>query len=90
MISVENLWFVEPNEAAKAVLVEKLGNCNFADNAEQLLSKCQRVVLAVKPQVLLNVGSDWKPAITSKHLIVSIAAGISLVPWPGRSRASTL
>lgn len=48
-----------------------------ADNRE-LVRECEIVVLAVKPQVLANVLAEVKPEVTPSHLVISIAAGVTL------------
>ena len=47
-------------------------------NPQELFEKCSRVILAVKPQTLLEIASSLEAKITPEHLLVSIAAGISL------------
>ena len=60
----------------------------FTDNSE-LVEKCDIVVLAVKPQVLLAVCKDIKDSLNDNTLIVSIAAGIrshDIDRWLGLGR----
>jgi pyrroline-5-carboxylate reductase len=44
----------------------------------QVLANCDVLILAVKPQVMDLVLAELKPAIRESHLIVSIAAGVTL------------
>lgn len=44
----------------------------------EVLESADIVFLAVKPQQMRDVLADIKPAIDSRHLIISIAAGVSL------------
>jgi pyrroline-5-carboxylate reductase len=44
----------------------------------QVISACDVLVLAVKPQVMSAVLAEVKPAIRPSHLVVSIAAGVTL------------
>jgi len=53
------------------------GVAALEDNAE-VARRSRIVVLAVKPQVMLDVLGTIRPAIGPKHLVVSIAAGIPL------------
>jgi pyrroline-5-carboxylate reductase len=46
--------------------------------ATAVLADSNLVFLAVKPQQMATVLAELKPALTSNHLLVSIAAGISL------------
>jgi pyrroline-5-carboxylate reductase len=50
-----------------------VGNSNTA-----LLSQCDVIVLAVKPQIIPKVLDEIGPHIKPQHLVVSIAAGITL------------
>lgn len=45
---------------------------------EELCRHCNLLFLAVKPQVMPEVLRSIGPVITSKHLVISIAAGISI------------
>lgn len=49
-----------------------------ADSNRRLIGDCQTVVLAVKPQNIRDVLGEIKEEATSEHLIISIAAGITL------------
>lgn len=58
---------------------EKFGKqgANVAKDAEELVRRCDVVVLAVKPQVYGPVLESMKNAVDEKKILVSIAAGIS-------------
>lgn len=47
------------------------------ESEQDLGNKCNYILLAVKPQVLGDVLSSLKPAVTEKHIFISICAGIS-------------
>jgi pyrroline-5-carboxylate reductase len=49
----------------------------FSDNI-YLVKKCDILVMAVKPQNILEVLEDIKEAVMDSHLIISIAAGIPI------------
>ncbi len=57
-------------EAATGVTA---GESNLA-----VLAECDVLVLAVKPQVMSAVLAEAKPAVRASHLVVSIAAGVTL------------
>ena len=57
--------------------VEQTGGQFAASNA-QLASECQVIFLAVKPQQMSQAMADIRTAIRPDHLIVSIAAGVTL------------
>lgn len=58
-------------------LAELTGIHVHVDN-RPVIQQSDVVVLAVKPQVMADVLEEIKPAITAKHLVISIAAGITL------------
>ena len=63
--------------ATRAGLVGETGIHSFATNAE-VIARSEVVVLAVKPQVLPAVLAEIRPELTSRHLVISIAAGVTL------------
>lgn len=48
------------------------------DNNREVVSGSDVVLLAVKPQVMKTVLADIRPVVTANHLMVSIAAGVTL------------
>lgn len=56
---------------------EKLGIRTAVTNTE-VVDSCDVLVLAVKPQVMANVLAEVKPRLRETHLVVSIAAGVTL------------
>lgn len=67
----------DPHPAARDAFTANTGIRTTATNGE-VLSACPTVVLAVKPQVLPAVLDDIRSHLTANHLLVSIAAGITL------------
>ena len=63
--------------AARAALMSEAGIQSFPTNAE-VAAFSEVVVLAVKPQVMGAVMAELRPELTDRHLVVSIAAGVSL------------
>jgi len=61
-----------PCAAAKELQVR------VAASAEDLAASSDTLILAVKPQTLAEALDQLKPALTTKTLIISIAAGISI------------
>lgn len=52
---------------------------------------CDVLVLAVKPQVMADVLTELKPAVETRHLVISIAAGVTmqtLIDGLGTSRVA--
>jgi pyrroline-5-carboxylate reductase len=67
----------DPNPLARAGLVGETGIATFDSNAE-VIRASDVVVLAVKPQSMASVLAELRPLITADHLVVSVAAGVSL------------
>lgn len=72
------LLFCEPDANQVAKLRSRFPLAGFAENADRLLDRAERVVLAVKPQVLESIASSLSPHVRPHHLLISIAAGIPL------------
>ena len=62
---------------ARAALMSEAGIQSFPTNAE-VAAFSDVLVLAVKPQVMNVVMAELRPELTDRHLVVSIAAGVSL------------
>lgn len=79
----------DPVEAAfKGFLETAPGAVRAKSNAE-VASQADVIVLATKPQHLQAVCEELKPALKSQHLVISIAAGVSiesLTNWTGAAR----
>ncbi|KAM6171279.1 pyrroline-5-carboxylate reductase 3 isoform 3-T3 [Erethizon dorsatum] len=48
--------------------------CHF----QEVLQRCSLVIFATKPQVLPAVLTEVAPVVTAEHVLVSVAAGVSL------------
>jgi pyrroline-5-carboxylate reductase len=73
----ENIFVSDKNEQALTVLKEKNKVNTTFDNAE-VVKNCNIIFFAVKPFFLRDVLNEIKPYITENHLVLSIAAGISI------------
>ena len=74
--STKDIVLSDPTEKAK-LLAEELG-CTYGDN-ETVISSCDCVFLAVKPQVMADVLAPLRPFFEKhKPLVVSMAAGITV------------
>ncbi len=73
----ERIRASDPIAAARTVFTGQTGATATADN-RQVVDASDVVVLAVKPQQIADVLSEVRTAIGPQHLVVSIAAGISL------------
>ena len=73
-----DIAFCDTNLAQIALLVEKFPGCALASSPADLFARCDRIVLAVKPQTLVDISDSLSAYITPNHLLISIAAGVSL------------
>ena len=67
----------DPLEASRQALAAEAGVAVAAGNAE-VARRSDVLILAVKPQVMPQALADLQPEITPEHLVISIAAGVSL------------
>ena len=67
----------DPYPAARAKFGLTTGIPTVATNAE-VAAACDVLVLAVKPQVMGAVLAEVRPHVAGRHLVVSIAAGVTL------------
>jgi pyrroline-5-carboxylate reductase len=77
LLDVAKSVAADPVPAAREKFTALTGVRATASNRE-VLDSCETVVLAVKPQVMPAVLAEVRPAVASKHLVVSIAAGVTL------------
>lgn len=83
----ENLVYYDPDPAAQAKMAQ-LGVKAPGNNAEVM--QAQVVFLAVKPQIMPPVLAGIKEFAQPRHLIISIAAGITLAALEGALPESRL
>lgn len=77
LLKPDTVFLMETDQSKGESLRKRLG-LNLCGSLGELARECQLIVLAVKPQILPAVLQELKQAITPGHLLVSIAAGISL------------
>ncbi len=78
VLAPRDLSFVEPNSGQQQKLRDAFAGSHVAAHWPASLSKTQTVVLAVKPHILKEIAAELATALDPTHLVVSIAAGISL------------
>jgi pyrroline-5-carboxylate reductase len=64
-------------EEAREALADMTDVKVYAEN-KPVVEQSEVIFLAVKPQVMAEVLLDLKPLLTAKHLVVSVAAGVTL------------
>lgn len=62
----------------RTILLEESYGTKTIDSIDDLCKQTQVIIIAVKPQILHYVIESNRQAFTDKHLVVSVAAGISL------------
>jgi pyrroline-5-carboxylate reductase len=67
----------DPMEAARKAFVQAVGGAVAVTNAE-VAERSRVLLLAVKPDQAGAVLSEVKPAVSGEHLLISIAAGVTL------------
>jgi pyrroline-5-carboxylate reductase len=67
----------DPSEAARQAFERETGCSSGTDN-RTVVADSNVLVLAVKPQNMNALMEEIRPAVTARHLIVSIAAGFTL------------
>jgi pyrroline-5-carboxylate reductase len=77
-IEESTLLFCEPDANQVAKLRGKFPLAAMEASAANLLDHCERVILAVKPQVVESIASSLAPHVQPHHFLISIAAGIPL------------
>ncbi len=75
--SVDHLMASDPFTSA-CEQFKKATGAKTTDSNTSLLQQSEIIILAVKPQVMSNVLKQISANVTSKHLVISIAAGVSL------------
>jgi pyrroline-5-carboxylate reductase len=73
----EHIVASDPLPQAREAFAAGSGLRTTAEN-RQVVAESDLLVLAVKPQSMRALLADIRPAVTARHLVVSIAAGISL------------
>src|SRR5205807_6270 len=77
LIAAKHTRASDPVEQARQAFAAETGLAATADNGE-VVSASELLLLAVKPQSMSGLLEEIRPALSSRHLVVSIAAGITL------------
>lgn len=75
--SAESICASDPLPAARTALHSDTGAAVFDSNLA-VAERSDVLVLAVKPQSMRDVLRELRPAVTSEHLVISIAAGTTI------------
>lgn len=77
LVKPEAVYIVEPDQLKLKSLQDSFG-IRSLPGSTQLAGECRVIILAVKPQIMATVLKELGPALNESHLVISIAAGISL------------
>lgn len=77
LVASDRLSASDPLPAAREAFAKETAAFVSANNHE-IASRSDLLVLAVKPQNMAGLLADIKPVVTVKHLVLSIAAGVTL------------
>ncbi|MDH3394158.1 MAG: pyrroline-5-carboxylate reductase [Desulfobulbaceae bacterium] len=77
VVSADQIMAADPAAARCDLLRDRYGIAVFAD-ARAMLGECDTVILAVKPQVMGGVLDSLVEVVTDRHLVISIAAGVTI------------
>ncbi|MCH2115456.1 MAG: pyrroline-5-carboxylate reductase [Pirellulales bacterium] len=68
----------DPHEGPRRTFAEQVPGVRVVDDNRQVLAAADLVILAVKPQVMSAVLGEIADKVDGHHLLVSIAAGVTL------------
>ena len=77
LVTAEQVMAADPVPARCDLLRERYGISMFTD-AREMIGDCDIIILAVKPQVMSDVLDSLESVIDSRHLVISIAAGVTI------------
>src|SRR5215213_3724879 len=78
LVAANGVLASDPVDAAREKFAAELPGVKLvADNAA-VLAGAKTIVLAVKPQMMKQVLAEIHPYVKPEHLLVSIAAGVTL------------
>ncbi len=82
IVSADSIFAHDPIKLAGEAFASET-SASILDSNRDLADRCKILVLAVKPQSVPTVLNDLHSVITPDHLVISIAAGISLATLTG-------
>lgn len=78
MVKPEQIHAADPSPDATSGFLSVVPGARIAASNLQLVRDSRVVILAIKPQMMPTALREIQPAITAHHLVVSVAAGVSL------------
>lgn len=78
LVTAAQVLAADPHEDARRAFAELVKGAHVFDSHQPVLQRAELIVLAVKPQVMASVLDEMRPHVEARHLLVSIAAGVTL------------
>jgi pyrroline-5-carboxylate reductase len=78
LLQARSVLASDPVEGAREKFAAELPGANVVTDNAAVLSGAETIVLAVKPQMMKQVLGDIRPNVKPQHLLVSIAAAVTL------------
>ena len=72
----DDIFILDVNQERIDYMIDKYKVCSIS--SDDFFEKAEVLVLAVKPQIISKVLTDYKNNINKEHLIISIAAGTTI------------
>lgn len=82
LVSAKHVIASDPIEKARAEFAKETGGKVVASNPE-VVRRARVIFVAVKPDQVVNVLTESRSELTNDHLVISIAAGVSLAKLEG-------
>jgi pyrroline-5-carboxylate reductase len=82
LIRAEGICASDPLQQARQAFEAETG-LGTTENNREVVASSDVLVLAVKPQSMATLLADIRPAVSARHLIISIAAGVTLRQMAG-------
>ncbi|MCL7489259.1 MAG: pyrroline-5-carboxylate reductase [Desulfobulbaceae bacterium] len=77
LLKADNVMIAEP-DGDRRIYLRKTYSVKVTEDADELVRFSSILILAVKPQIMGKVLEQYKKLITGQHLIISIAAGVTI------------
>ena len=84
LVAGDRLIAADPSQQALDSFAGQVPGSKLASGNQQVLEEANLVVLAVKPQMIDEVMTEIAPHVQSCHIVVSIAAGVTLARLAGQ------
>ncbi|MBM4004003.1 MAG: pyrroline-5-carboxylate reductase [Planctomycetes bacterium] len=78
LVPAERIAAYDTSQDAVGTFASIVPGCRLMAGNSQLAQHCQVIILAVKPLQIPVVLAELKPVLTARHLLISVAAGVTL------------